>query len=155
MNKSNLIQKYDDELETLQFDAFTSQTALDIGTWLITLAKEKGYSISMDISRFNHQLFHFSFDGTTPDKDMWVRRKKNVVQHFYKSSIYMAEKIKVDGSNLHDKYGLHPKDYAAIGGSFPIIIKHVGVIGTITVSGLTPEEDHQLVILAIDRYLNT
>ena len=39
-------------------------------------------------------------------------------------------------------------------GCFPVIIKGTGVIGTLTVSSLAWEEDHQLVIQAIREYLD-
>ena len=38
--------------------------------------------------------------------------------------------------------------------SFPIIIKDVGVVGTITVSGLAQADDHALVIDAISAFLS-
>ena len=44
--------------------------------------------------------------------------------------------------------------YAAHGGCFPVIIKGTGVIGTLTVSSLAREEDHQLVMQGINEYLN-
>ncbi len=153
MTKDILLHKYTSELQTLNFDEFTSETALDIGNSLIDIAKNNGYQITIDISRFNHQLFHFSFDGTTPDKDLWITRKKNVVKHFFTSSIYMATKLERDNTTLSKKYGLSDEKYAAIGGSVPIIVRSVGVIGAITVAGLAPEEDHSLVVTAIKEYL--
>jgi uncharacterized protein (UPF0303 family) len=46
-----------------------------------------------------------------------------------------------------------PKDYAAHGGSFPIVVKGTGQVGTITVSGLAGVDDHALVVRALTWYL--
>lgn len=43
---------------------------------------------------------------------------------------------------------------AAQGGCFPVIMKGMGVIGTLTVSSLAREDDHQLVIRASREYLD-
>lgn len=155
MDLDKLLEKYQVELDTLVFDDFTNETALKIGLHIIEVAKKNNNKITIDINRFNHQIFHYSFENTTPDKDLWVSRKRNVVEHFFVSSIYMATKLKKDNTNLWDKYGLSPAQYAAVGGSFPIIVKNIGVIGSITVSGLKPEEDHDLVVTSIRNYLNT
>lgn len=153
MNIDMLLQRYEQELETLIFDKFNSETALYIGNYIINIARNNSYTIAIDISRFNHQLFHFSFDGATPDKDLWIIRKRNVVQHFFTSSIYIATKLTKDDTNLFNKYGLPNEQYSATGGSVPIIVRNTGIIGAITVAGLTPEEDHDLVVTAIKEYL--
>lgn len=44
-------------------------------------------------------------------------------------------------------------DYAPHGGCFPVFIKGSGLMGTITVSGLSQEDDHQLVVDVIRDYL--
>ncbi|SKC90031.1 heme-degrading domain-containing protein [Maledivibacter halophilus] len=153
MTVDKILKKYSDELETLVFDHFTSETALAIGQSIIDTARNNKYKIAVDISRFNHQLFHYSFDGTTPDKDLWIYRKKNVTLHFYTSSIYMAYKLKHDNTTLTEKYGLSNEKYSATGGAVPIVVKNIGVIGAITITGLTPEQDHDLVVSAIRNYL--
>jgi len=46
-------------------------------------------------------------------------------------------------------YAVSPADYVDAGGSFPIRIEGVGVVGTITVSGLSQEADHRLATEAL------
>jgi uncharacterized protein (UPF0303 family) len=40
-------------------------------------------------------------------------------------------------------------DFAAHGGSFPIIVRGTGCIGAVTVSGLPQRDDHNLVVEAL------
>lgn len=77
---------------------------------------------------------------------------------------------------LEEKYLVSENEYAAHGGSFPLIIENVGVVGCITVSGLAQEvketetfalvsrlvftlpilfqqDDHNLVVNSIKEYL--
>ncbi len=44
--------------------------------------------------------------------------------------------------------------YAAHGGSFPIRIRDVGVVGAVTVSGLPQAADHALVVEALRTFLS-
>ena len=44
-------------------------------------------------------------------------------------------------------------EYQGEGGSFPVVIRGKGRIGTITVSGLSGEEDHNLAVEGIRRFL--
>ena len=48
---------------------------------------------------------------------------------------------------------LEPLLFAAHGGSFPITVRDVGVIGTVTVSGLPQAQDHALVVEALQTFL--
>ncbi|WP_336314494.1 heme-binding protein [Vibrio tubiashii] len=44
-------------------------------------------------------------------------------------------------------------EYCAHGGSFPVRIKHCGVVGAITVAGLPQLDDHNLVVSVLRKYL--
>ncbi|OBV38936.1 heme-binding protein [Janthinobacterium psychrotolerans] len=44
--------------------------------------------------------------------------------------------------------------YAGHGGAFPLIIRGVGMVGTVTVSGLAQADDHALVVAALQAQLD-
>jgi uncharacterized protein (UPF0303 family) len=147
------LQIIDEQERLLQFESFDSETALQIGLSLIKKAKDENQAITIDITKAGHQLFHYAFSGTSPDNDQWVKRKNAVVNRFYRSSLYIGLSLKKENLNFEERYNLSLFDYAPAGGAFPIMIKNVGVVGTITVSGLTQEEDHDVVVWAITEYL--
>ena len=50
---------------------------------------------------------------------------------------------------LVETFGLSKKDYVVKGGSIPIFVKDVGIVGTITLSGLKDVKDHEIIIDAL------
>jgi uncharacterized protein (UPF0303 family) len=58
-------------------------------------------------------------------------------------------KLKAEATTLLERYGLAVADYAAGGGSFPLIVENAGIVGSITVSGLPQRDDHNLVVEAL------
>ena len=152
-NDEDILKSLDKEHKDLQFQSFSNKKALEIGLRLHDLAEEKHLAITIDITRHNQQLFHYACEGTSIDNDEWVKRKSNVVNHFSKSSFYIKHFLKQNKTSLDQMFFLNQTEYSAFGGSFPIIIKDTGVIGTITVSGLPDEEDHKLVISVIKEFI--
>ena len=142
-----------DEEQELQFTGFNEASAWRIGSQLVERAARENLSITIDITRGNHQLFHASLPGTSADNDEWVKRKVRLVYRFGHSSFYLGQLLKSKGKNIEEAYLLSEKDYAPHGGCFPVIVKGTGMVGTITVSGLPQEEDHKLVAQAIRNYL--
>jgi len=102
------------------------------------------------------QLFpdnSFAMAGTSIDNGEWIKRKNNVVKRFGHSSYYMGISLQNAGQTIEEKYLISSSDYAAHGGAFPLIIRDVGVVGTITVSGLPQQEDHELVVTTLKQFL--
>ena len=132
--------------ERLQFDAFNSTTALDIGMRLKSLVEQRGAKVAIDIQLAGHPLFFYAMQGTTPDNVDWIRRKRNVVMRFHKSSYAFALSMQKNGYTLADRFGLSTTDCALSGGCFPVRLRGSGVVGSITVSGLPHREDHGVVV---------
>lgn len=142
------------EERELQFAEFSHQTVYQIGSQIINKAMLEDKSIVVTIIRNGQQLFHCKLEGTSSDNDLWIKRKNNVVHHFNHSSYYIHVLLKSKNATIESSF-LEPKDYAAEGGAFPVIIKGVGMIGTISVSGLPGEEDHRLITSVLKKFLNT
>ena len=139
--------------EELQFSSFSEHDAWKLGSLFVERAQSAALAISIDISTKDKVLFHYSCLGTNPDNELWIARKKNLVNRFGHSSWYFGQKLKRDGVTLEERYYVSERDYAPHGGCFPLAIKNTGIIGTITVSGLPQEEDHALVVETIAAYL--
>lgn len=133
----------------LRLPRFDAQVAWDLGSRLHAFALERGLTIVIDVRRFGQPLFYAALEGTTPDNFEWVRRKTNAVARFHRSSYAIGMTLKSKGTTLLERYGLPVADYAADGGSFPLVVEDAGIVGSVTVSGLSQREDHNLVVEAL------
>jgi uncharacterized protein (UPF0303 family) len=148
-----LIAHLEQQQELLQFSRFTNDDAWDLGSLLVGVAQARGLVLTVDIRRHGHQLFHAALPGTTPDNDTWIERKIRVVNRFGDSSYLVGRRLALAGRVLDEASGVEPILHAAHGGSFPINVRDVGVVGTVTVSGLPQAEDHALVVEVLRTFL--
>lgn len=142
--------------DTLQFEHFNNEDALNLGLLIVRIAKEeikKGISVHIEYDEY--PLFTHYMEGTSANNTYWVNTKKNVVKRYNHSSLYIGEMYKDQGTTFFAATGSSDQEYQAEGGSFPLIVRGKGRIGTITVSGLTGEEDHAAAALGIKRYLDS
>ena len=133
----------------LQFSTFDNDDAWALGAALVSTARSRDLPVAIDVSRNHHQLFHAALPGATPDNDGWIARKTRVVNRFGHSSLYMGQASREKGTTFEEQYGLDPELYAAHGGAFPILVRGVGQIGVVVVSGLPQVEDHRLVVATL------
>ncbi|MFT8321925.1 MAG: heme-degrading domain-containing protein [Bacillus sp. (in: firmicutes)] len=143
-----------EQLETeLQFEQFTNDDALKLGLLITDYAKETDKAIAIHIERNRVPIFSHLMEGTSEENVFWSYRKKRVVDHYNHSSHYIAKRFEEAGTTHDVSSLLSPSEYQAVGGSFPIRVKGAGVIGSVTVSGLTPQLDHDYVVEGIKRFL--
>jgi uncharacterized protein (UPF0303 family) len=132
--------------ERLQFRSFDANTAWKVGTRLRAAAEARRQAVAIDIQVNGQALFFNAMPGTTPDNIDWIRRKRNVVLRFQRSSYAIGLDLRKRQTNLTEQVGVEARDFAPHGGCFPIKLQGSGCIGTITVSGLPQRADHSLVV---------
>ena len=137
----------------LLFDHFNLETAWQVGSLIHQMAASRKLGVVIDVTLHSMPAFYAALPGTTADNANWVRRKRNLVLRFLKSSYSIGLQLQRQGQTVEQKWGLSPADYAPHGGSFPIHVRNTGVIGAITVSGLPQRDDHALVVEALAIFL--
>ena len=154
-DKSSLIASLEAHEEQLVFTRFDNADAWQLGSAMVAAATERKLPITIDIRRHGHQLFHAALPGTTAENDSWIDRKVNVVNRFGAASYLVGRRLAASETELDEALGVEPRLFAAHGGAFPIRIKDVGVVGTITVSGLPQADDHAFVVELIGAFLRS
>ncbi|OCK85472.1 hypothetical protein K432DRAFT_377596 [Lepidopterella palustris CBS 459.81] len=143
----------------LTFPHFTADDAWNLGQALRDrlLEFDSPAVVNISLANSNQLLFHtVTRSGTQPDNDLWVARKRATVLRWGYSTWYMRNKLGGDEKLFQAKYMLGEKagQYAIHGGGFPIRVHGVeGIVGVIVVSGLKQEQDHQVIVESIARFL--
>lgn len=139
----------DQQEQLLRFAAFSAETAWKLGSLLraALLEREAGGTVEIEIA--GHVLFACATEGATPGQANWIRRKRNTVHHFARSTYAVGRKLERDGGTLASRHALSEMDYAAHGGGFPIWLTGTGPVGSVVFSGLPQRDDHNLVIDAL------
>lgn len=154
VDQSAMAETLEQEKELI-FSKFTNDDAWKIGTMMVETANERSLPISMDICRSGQQLFHFAMPGSSPDNDEWIKRKNRLVGRCFHSSFYMGCYYRFLNTTIEKNSLLPESEFAPHGGAFPLSIAGVGVVGTITVSGLPQKEDHDFVVGILRRYFKS
>ncbi len=139
--------------EKLRFQKFDEADAWALGSAMRALAAEKKLTLVIEIRVAGCLLFYSALPGTSADNTEWVRRKVNTVMRFAAASYRIGLESLKAGKVFDAARGLNPMDYASAGGGFPIHIEGVGVVGSITVSGVPQREDHGFVVEALCTFL--
>lgn len=141
------------EEEELQLEHFSNQEAWELGNILVELAEERGVKPALEITVNGYVVFRYAFDGTNLHNSMWLRRKSNTVNTVHMSSLHAGALLETQQEDIEKDWYLPAKDYAVLGGGFPLRLKGTGVIGSVCCSGLPHEEDHRMVTDALRRFL--
>ncbi|OAL38466.1 hypothetical protein AYO20_02115 [Fonsecaea nubica] len=147
--------------ERLVLPHFTADDALDIGLSIRNRLRALSHLaavVSISLANSSNLLFHaVSRPGVQPDNDIWVSRKRKTVLRWGVSTWFMHNKFKGDEEAFARKYMLGGEaggTFAIHGGGVPVRVKGVeGVVGVVVVSGLKQDQDHMVVIEALEEFI--
>lgn len=138
-----------EEERALQLDHFDYEFAWRLGSLIRWRAMAEKLPIAIEVTHGADPVFYAMLPGATSDNTVWVARKRNVAVRFQHSTLYMRKLCELNGSNFNQRYRLPESDYAAAAGSVPLLLRHGGLIGTVSVSGLPGLKDHTIITDAI------
>lgn len=139
--------------ELYQFDRFTRGDALRLGLKLNENAQEYPDPVAIEITLNGLAVFCYFPEGTTADNALWLRRKRASVDLMQMSSLHFAAWLEANSETLETRK-LDPREYAACGGGFPILLRGTGAVGSICVSGLPHLDDHRLIVDTLAEFLS-
>ena len=140
--------------QLLRFTSFNAETAWELGNILRTLLMESRAGGTIEIELANHLLFACATPGANPGQADWIRRKRNTVHRFARSSYAIGRLLEGNNETLQSRHFLDVADYAAHGGGFPILLEGTGPVGSVVFSGLPQRDDHNLVVSALAQILD-
>lgn len=143
------IQRIAEQEARLQLAKMDLDTAWQLGVRLREIAASRSVPLTIEVRLAGETVFFSSMPGTTPANTDWARRKRNTVELMHRSSYGVGRSLERDGKTLESTMGLPGRDYASHGGSFPLRVANVGVVGAVTVSGAPQREDHHIVVMAL------
>ena len=141
------------EERELVFARFDLGDAWRLGSKIAERTLAAAHAITIDIRRPNFILFRAAMPGATPDQDEWVRGKSATVLRLERSTAVLDAEFAAMGFDPSSAEWLPRSQYVTGGGSVPIRVAGVGVVAAVTVSGLTSDEDHDLVVACVREHL--
>ncbi len=147
------LKRVEAEERELVLDSFDHEDALELGLALVEKARTRRLPVAIDVERCGQRLFHAALPGSAPDNAHWIERKKRLVNRTFKSSYATGLRLRIDQRTLAQALFLDEQDYAPHGGCVPVVVRSVGFVGTVTVSGLPQRDDHQLGVEALREHL--
>ena len=142
-----------DQERRLALPSCSEEDALAIGLWLLDRATERSLPVTIEVWRGARLVFRAARPGTNAHNDLYLTGKRRVVEHFGHSSFYERLRHVAAGTTFAEATSLQFPEYAPHGGGFPLIVAGTGPVGVVLVSGLPQQDDHALIVEALEAFL--
>src|ERR1700721_2796910 len=106
----------------LHFASFSAETAWAVGSTLRSEALARKGGMTFEIQIAGRTLFACSTDGAAPGQADWIRRKRNVVMRFGRSSYAVGLQLQLEGKTIEERHGLTLPEYRMHGGGRPMFL---------------------------------
>lgn len=134
------------EEKEIIFPSFELLDAWRLGSRIVELSLDQGYAITVDIRRANVILFRSALPGSSPDQQHWIDGKSATALRLERSTAVLDVEFGEMDFDPSTAGWLPRPHYVVGGGSVPVRVEGVGVVAVVTVSGLSSEDDHDLVV---------
>ena len=139
--------------QELTFSSFSRADALRLGELINEESARYPAPVATEIVLNGLVVYRYFQDGALPDSELWLERKRNVVELMHMISLRFGCWLEENGETLESRK-LEPDDYAPGGGGMPIVLRGTGVVGSVCVSGEPDHlDDHAIVTAAMNRLL--
>jgi uncharacterized protein (UPF0303 family) len=138
------------EQQKLLLHDFDYSVAWKLGCLIQEKAAVANLPVSITVAHGTDVVFLLLMPGATIDNLQWAARKRAVAHRFHRSSLAMRLEAESGNFDFNSRYRLPEADYVASGGGVPLILRNGTLIGTVGVSGLPDEDDHRLVVQALE-----
>lgn len=136
-------------IKHISFNTFDHEDAYHVGCDLVEKVKKENLkNIRIRVVLNQEIVFQYLMNGKSGDT--WLNRKQKTVEVFKQASYFTWQENEI--SNQYEKY-LSDETMAIGGGGYPIIVKDK-MIGCIVVSGLSHDQDHQIIVSVLRQYKN-
>jgi uncharacterized protein (UPF0303 family) len=142
-----------DQEARLTLPACSDDDALAIGRWLLEAAEARSLAVTVEAWHGDRLVFRAARPGTNAHNDLYLAGKRRLVRHFGHSSFYERLRHEEAGTSFEAATSLHFPEYAPHGGGFPLAVTGTGIVGVVLVSGLPQDQDHALIVEALEAFL--
>ncbi len=139
--------------QRLQLTHFNYEIVWQLGEKIKQQAERQGLALAINIRINGQTLFSYAMPGTSAENADWLRRKRNVVELLGTSSYAAGLMLQQRQTSLEERYGVSLRDYAALGGGFPLQVKQAGIIGSVNVSGAPHLDDHNMLLQVLADFI--
>ena len=139
--------------ERLTLPACSVDDCLTVGRWLLDRGTERDLAIAIEVWHGGRLVFRAARPGTDAHNDLYLAGKRRVVEHFGHASLYERLRHEAAGTTFAEATSLAFPEYAPHGGGFPLLVRGTGRVGAVLVSGLPQQDDHALVVEALEAFL--
>ncbi|CNI60586.1 heme-degrading domain-containing protein [Yersinia rohdei] len=153
MNLQQQLIRCQQQQQRLQLTHFNHEMAWQLGEKIKQQAEQQAVALAINITLNGQTLFSYAMSGTSAENHDWLRRKRNVVELLGTSSYAAGLMLQQRQTSLEARYGVSLRDYAALGGGFPLQVQQVGIIGSVNVSGAPHLDDHNLLLQVLADFI--
>lgn len=153
MCDDRMLEIIEEQERVLRFGSVSVEKLSAIGEAIVSAIKAKGAFAYVMIRVNGLEVFSQAIAGASGNNRKWADRKANTAELNQKSSMRVAIENRKKNRGLAE-IGLPFTDYALEGGAFPILLSSGLGIGSIAVSGMPSEEDHQTICSVLSTFLD-